>query len=51
MPQMNPMMWLFLFLMFIIIFLMVNPLIFFSKNYNISSSSLKSSFKLNTWKW
>nr|UGS80441.1 ATP synthase F0 subunit 8 [Lachesilla sp. LaspGHN] len=51
MPQMNPMLWLPLFIIFLTTFLMINPLIFFSKNFyslkTLSSSSLKS---IN-WKW
>nr|UGS80467.1 ATP synthase F0 subunit 8 [Lachesilla texcocana] len=51
MPQMNPILWLFLFITFTITFLLVNPLIFFSKNFSSNSSSLNTTFTPLNWKW
>nr|UGS80415.1 ATP synthase F0 subunit 8 [Lachesilla rufa] len=51
MPQMNPILWLFLFITFSITFLLVNPLIFFSKNFSSKSSSLNTTFNPLNWKW
>nr|UGS80402.1 ATP synthase F0 subunit 8 [Lachesilla punctata] len=51
MPQMNPMLWLFLFIIFIITLLMVNPMIFFSKNFSSSTSSSLLPTSSLTWKW
>nr|UGS80350.1 ATP synthase F0 subunit 8 [Kaestneriella sp. KaspPE] len=52
MPQMNPTWWLSLFFLFIIIFLLTNPLIYFTKNFKtISSLETKKNKKMNNWKW
>nr|UGS80428.1 ATP synthase F0 subunit 8 [Lachesilla sp. Lasp7Q] len=51
MPQMNPILWLFLFITFTVTFLLVNPLIFFSKNFSSKVSSLNASLTTLTWKW
>nr|YP_010121893.1 ATP synthase F0 subunit 8 [Necrodes littoralis]QRF92669.1 ATP synthase F0 subunit 8 [Necrodes littoralis] len=51
MPQMAPMNWLILFIMFMMIFLMFNSMNYFSFKYPTKkSSSDKNLFKLN-WKW
>nr|UGS80389.1 ATP synthase F0 subunit 8 [Lachesilla picticeps] len=51
MPQMNPILWLFLFIIFTLTFLLVNPLIFFSKNFSSKYNFLNTSFNPLTWKW
>nr|UGS80363.1 ATP synthase F0 subunit 8 [Kilauella sp. KispEL] len=51
MPQMNPIWWIPLFFMFISIFLFTNPLIYFIKSNNISSSTFSKTKKLINWKW
>nr|ARH53717.1 ATP synthase F0 subunit 8 [Anthobium melanocephalum] len=51
MPQMAPMNWLTLFIMFTMIFLLFNSLNYFSFKYNTKDNNLnKKTFKLN-WKW
>nr|YP_009995327.1 ATP synthase F0 subunit 8 [Ochthebius capicola]QNP09730.1 ATP synthase F0 subunit 8 [Ochthebius capicola] len=51
MPQMAPMNWLFLFLMFTMIFLMFNSMNYFSFKYdNLKKFIIKKNLKLN-WKW
>nr|ALO70750.1 ATP synthase F0 subunit 8 [Neobisnius villosulus] len=51
MPQMAPMNWLMLFLMFTFIFLIFNSMNYFSFSYKPKSSqSLKKTNKIN-WKW
>nr|UYB77578.1 ATP synthase F0 subunit 8 [Philonthus lomatus] len=51
MPQMAPMNWLTLFIMFTIIFLIFNSMNYFSFKYPYkSSSTIKKTFKIN-WKW
>nr|YP_006576033.1 ATP synthase F0 subunit 8 [Necrophila americana]ACZ58560.1 ATP synthase F0 subunit 8 [Necrophila americana] len=51
MPQMAPMNWLILFLMFIMVFLLFNSMNYFSFMYPIKkTSSNKSTSKIN-WKW
>nr|YP_010294900.1 ATP synthase F0 subunit 8 [Oiceoptoma thoracicum]UMO90838.1 ATP synthase F0 subunit 8 [Oiceoptoma thoracicum] len=51
MPQMAPMNWLILFIMFIIIFLMFNSMNYFSFKYPTKSiSTSKTTSKIN-WKW
>nr|UGS80324.1 ATP synthase F0 subunit 8 [Hemicaecilius mockfordi] len=51
MPQMNPMLWLFLFIIFLIIFLSVNPLIYFSKKFSFNKSVPAIYSKMLNWKW
>nr|YP_009995366.1 ATP synthase F0 subunit 8 [Ochthebius griotes]QNP09782.1 ATP synthase F0 subunit 8 [Ochthebius griotes] len=52
MPQMAPMNWILLFMMFTIIFLMFNSMNYFSFKYNnnMTNISKKKMMKLN-WKW
>nr|ARH55220.1 ATP synthase F0 subunit 8 [Thanatophilus sinuatus] len=51
MPQMAPMNWLTLFIMFVIIFLMFNSINYFSFKYpNKTFKINKNTFKFN-WKW
>nr|ANJ70350.1 ATP synthase F0 subunit 8 [Berosus affinis] len=50
-PQMAPLNWLFLFMMFAIIFMMFNSLNYFSFNYQAKSySPSMKTLKIN-WKW
>nr|UGS80311.1 ATP synthase F0 subunit 8 [Graphocaecilius interpretatus] len=53
MPQMSPIWWLPLFIMFIFILLMTNSLNYFYKNYKISYLSSKTNLnkKFIAWKW
>nr|UGS80376.1 ATP synthase F0 subunit 8 [Lachesilla pedicularia] len=51
MPQMSPIMWLTLFLIFSLTFILINPMIFFTKNFHLTSSITKSSLKIFNWKW
>nr|ALO76728.1 ATP synthase F0 subunit 8 [Agyrtodes labralis] len=52
MPQMAPMNWLMLFIMFTFIFLIFNSMNYFSFNYKIKTLiSTKSSMKPTFWKW
>nr|YP_009995470.1 ATP synthase F0 subunit 8 [Ochthebius scopuli]QNP09925.1 ATP synthase F0 subunit 8 [Ochthebius scopuli] len=52
MPQMAPMNWILLFMMFTIIFLMFNSMNYFSFKYNNNNKNIfnKKMSKLN-WKW
>nr|ALO76210.1 ATP synthase F0 subunit 8 [Sarophorus sp. SAR01] len=51
MPQMAPLNWLMLFLMFCMTFMLFNSLNYYSFNYNIKSySKKKMTYKIN-WKW
>nr|ALO70286.1 ATP synthase F0 subunit 8 [Aloconota currax]ARH54856.1 ATP synthase F0 subunit 8 [Aloconota currax] len=51
MPQMAPMNWLLLFLMFIVIFMMFNSLNYFCFIYNPKTSKIKQVLKSINWKW
>nr|UGS80337.1 ATP synthase F0 subunit 8 [Hemicaecilius smithersi] len=51
MPQMNPLLWLFLFIIFLIIFLSTNPLIYFSKKFSFNKTMPFTSSKMLNWKW
>nr|YP_003434185.1 ATP synthase F0 subunit 8 [Prumna arctica]ADB03061.1 ATP synthase F0 subunit 8 [Prumna arctica] len=51
MPQMSPLMWFSLFIMFSIIFLMFNQLNFFSFKPKIMNNSEKIKSKNINWKW
>nr|AML25885.1 ATP synthase F0 subunit 8 [Staphylinidae sp. BMNH 1274206] len=51
MPQMAPMNWLLLFIMFIMVFMLFNALNYFCFMYYPKSLSLKTSTKINNWKW
>nr|ARH54562.1 ATP synthase F0 subunit 8 [Oxyomus sylvestris] len=51
MPQMAPMNWLSLMLMFCFIFMIFNSLNYFSFQYTPKSLSFKKTFKKINWKW
>nr|UWM92602.1 ATP synthase F0 subunit 8 [Creophilus maxillosus] len=51
MPQMAPMNWLILFIMFTMIFIMFNCINYFSFNYQPKSSELNKISKKINWKW
>nr|AML25630.1 ATP synthase F0 subunit 8 [Staphylinidae sp. BMNH 1274679] len=51
MPQMAPMNWLSLFIMFTITFLIFNSMNFFSFFYNYKLSKFNKTTKLINWKW
>nr|UGS80545.1 ATP synthase F0 subunit 8 [Waoraniella jarlinsoni] len=51
MPQMNPMWWLSLFMMFTMIFLTTNSLNYFYKNHSIKFELKKNKKNLMNWKW
>nr|ALO76199.1 ATP synthase F0 subunit 8 [Trox sp. TRO01] len=51
MPQMAPMNWLMLFIMFTMIFLLFNSINFFSFTYQPKSIQLKKSMSKLNWKW
>nr|YP_011010696.1 ATP synthase F0 subunit 8 [Metrocoris communis]WPW47376.1 ATP synthase F0 subunit 8 [Metrocoris communis] len=51
MPQMAPMSWLSLMIMFILAIMMVNILMYFNKNYMTKSENNMKSIKKMNWKW
>nr|UGS80233.1 ATP synthase F0 subunit 8 [Ectopsocopsis cryptomeriae] len=52
MPQMNPIWWLSLMLMFLTILLLTNTMIFFLKTYSPFSKIFnKKNISTNNWKW
>nr|QNP09847.1 ATP synthase F0 subunit 8 [Ochthebius sp. IBE<ESP> AN164] len=52
MPQMAPMNWILLFIMFTMIFLMFNSMNYFSFKYdNINKPAIKKKIKSINWKW
>nr|YP_009185999.1 ATP synthase F0 subunit 8 [Tetartopeus terminatus]ALO71202.1 ATP synthase F0 subunit 8 [Tetartopeus terminatus] len=51
MPQMAPLSWLSLFIMFIVIYLMFNTLNYFSFNYMPKTFLINKKMKKNSWKW
>nr|QNP09899.1 ATP synthase F0 subunit 8 [Ochthebius sp. IBE<ESP> RA617] len=53
MPQMAPLNWIFLFMMFTMIFFMFNSMNYFSFKYNnLSSNKLNKNLTFkNNWKW
>nr|AFU50248.1 ATP synthase F0 subunit 8 [Vesperus conicicollis] len=51
MPQMAPMNWLTLFIMFILIFLMFNSLNYFVFKYQIKNTLTKTNNFFLNWKW
>nr|ARH55199.1 ATP synthase F0 subunit 8 [Silpha tyrolensis] len=51
MPQMAPMNWLMLFLMFIMIFLLFNSMNYFSFKYPIKKTSVTKNISKINWKW
>nr|YP_009701197.1 ATP synthase F0 subunit 8 [Idgia oculata]QEQ14403.1 ATP synthase F0 subunit 8 [Idgia oculata] len=51
MPQMSPLNWTMLFLMFTMIFLVINLINFYLFNYKSQNFSLKSKKMITNWKW
>nr|WCQ78419.1 ATP synthase F0 subunit 8 [Agrypninae sp. GTI-132] len=51
MPQMAPLSWLNLFITFIIMFLIMSTLNYFSFNYENKMDSVKKSISKFNWKW
>nr|AXS66477.1 ATP synthase F0 subunit 8 [Cucujoidea sp. 29 KM-2017] len=51
MPQMSPLSWLSLFMYFIMIFFMINVLLYFSFLYPIKTTELKTNQLKFSWKW
>nr|YP_010427099.1 ATP synthase F0 subunit 8 [Eupatorus gracilicornis]USN89943.1 ATP synthase F0 subunit 8 [Eupatorus gracilicornis] len=51
MPQMAPLSWLLLFIMFIIIFMLFNVMNYFSFLYPVSHKTKKKSTQKINWKW
>nr|AML26249.1 ATP synthase F0 subunit 8 [Leiodidae sp. BMNH 1274323] len=51
MPQMAPLMWVTLFIIFSSIFLLTNMINYFIINYNIKKKINKMNFKKINWKW
>nr|UPL65523.1 ATPase subunit 8 [Macropes robustus] len=51
MPQMAPLWWEILYLTFIILFLMMNTIMFFSFNKKIKTSITSTNIKTLNWKW
>nr|YP_009695043.1 ATP synthase F0 subunit 8 [Emeia pseudosauteri]QEJ81581.1 ATP synthase F0 subunit 8 [Emeia pseudosauteri] len=50
MPQMAPMNWYYLFLLFIFIVLMINMMIYFNKIYENNNKNIKKNIQFK-WKW
>nr|UPL65782.1 ATPase subunit 8 [Anacestra spiniger] len=51
MPQMAPLWWDILFIYFLMVFLMINMLIYFNKNYKPLTNMMKKSINSMKWKW
>nr|WGF20832.1 ATP synthase F0 subunit 8 [Sinelater perroti] len=51
MPQMAPLSWLGLFFVFIIIFMIISSLNYFSFSYFPKAKAKKIGYKLINWKW
>nr|ARH55102.1 ATP synthase F0 subunit 8 [Negastrius sabulicola] len=51
MPQMAPLSWINLFIIFIMTFMFMNALNYFSFNYKNNLSSHTTKIKLINWKW
>nr|YP_011026013.1 ATP synthase F0 subunit 8 [Ventidius pulai]WQM87285.1 ATP synthase F0 subunit 8 [Ventidius pulai] len=51
MPQMAPLSWMTLMIMFILSILMINSMMYFSKEYMISKNAEKEKKKMIYWKW
>nr|YP_010263938.1 ATP synthase F0 subunit 8 [Halobates peronis]UIG88244.1 ATP synthase F0 subunit 8 [Halobates peronis] len=51
MPQMAPLSWLSLMIMFILMMIMINSLTYFNKNYNIQKKTKEMKIKKINWKW
>nr|YP_009692452.1 ATPase subunit 8 [Rhagovelia reitteri]QEH58864.1 ATPase subunit 8 [Rhagovelia reitteri]QEH58965.1 ATPase subunit 8 [Rhagovelia sp. XD-2019] len=51
MPQMSPMWWTSLMIMFTLSFMMVNSMMYFMKKYNVKSKMEKKNQIQKNWKW
>nr|YP_009472976.1 ATP synthase F0 subunit 8 [Notopteryx soror]AST10206.1 ATP synthase F0 subunit 8 [Notopteryx soror] len=51
MPQMAPLWWETLFILFIVKFLLMNTIMYFNKPYTPKSSSMQKSMSSNEFKW
>nr|YP_011010137.1 ATP synthase F0 subunit 8 [Halobates sericeus]WPW46661.1 ATP synthase F0 subunit 8 [Halobates sericeus] len=51
MPQMAPLSWLSLMIMFIMMIIVVNSMTYFNKNYKIESTKSKMKMNMLNWKW
>nr|YP_011010332.1 ATP synthase F0 subunit 8 [Metrocoris quynhi]WPW46947.1 ATP synthase F0 subunit 8 [Metrocoris quynhi] len=51
MPQMAPLSWLSLMIMFIITIIIINTLMYFNKNYMTKMENKEKNFKEMNWKW
>nr|YP_001974569.1 ATP synthase F0 subunit 8 [Rhagophthalmus ohbai]BAF52862.1 ATP synthase F0 subunit 8 [Rhagophthalmus ohbai] len=51
MPQMAPLMWMNLMIIFISTFLIINSINYFSFNYNSKNIKMIKKVKLTNWKW
>nr|AXS66391.1 ATP synthase F0 subunit 8 [Cucujoidea sp. 13 KM-2017] len=51
MPQMAPINWLILFILFITIYMLTNMLMYFLFNYTSKFTFFKKKKILNSWKW
>nr|YP_011010631.1 ATP synthase F0 subunit 8 [Halobates bryani]WPW47311.1 ATP synthase F0 subunit 8 [Halobates bryani] len=51
MPQMAPMSWLSLMIMFIIMIIVINSMSYFNKNYQIKTNSKDKKMNQLNWKW
>nr|YP_011010605.1 ATP synthase F0 subunit 8 [Halobates robustus]WPW47272.1 ATP synthase F0 subunit 8 [Halobates robustus] len=51
MPQMAPMSWLSLMIMFIMMIIVINSMSYFNKNYKIKKSTKNMEMNKLMWKW
>nr|ARH54328.1 ATP synthase F0 subunit 8 [Cymbiodyta marginella] len=51
MPQMAPLNWLFLFILFVMIFIMFNSMNYFSFKYSVKTYKPTQKKSLINWKW
>nr|AWN56302.1 ATP synthase F0 subunit 8 [Neomegalotomus parvus] len=51
MPQMAPLWWELLFIMFIIMFMLMNMIIYYNKNITINNKKNCINYKNYNWKW
>nr|YP_010268838.1 ATP synthase F0 subunit 8 [Halobates hayanus]UIG88217.1 ATP synthase F0 subunit 8 [Halobates hayanus]UIG88235.1 ATP synthase F0 subunit 8 [Halobates hayanus] len=51
MPQMAPLSWLSLMIMFIMMIIVVNSMTYFNKNYKIESKKKNMKMNMLNWKW
>nr|YP_010270151.1 ATP synthase F0 subunit 8 [Potamometra macrokosos]UJY96838.1 ATP synthase F0 subunit 8 [Potamometra macrokosos]UJY96851.1 ATP synthase F0 subunit 8 [Potamometra macrokosos]UJY96864.1 ATP synthase F0 subunit 8 [Potamometra macrokosos]UJY96877.1 ATP synthase F0 subunit 8 [Potamometra macrokosos] len=51
MPQMAPLSWFSLMIMFTICIIMINAMMYFNKNYITKSLKQKKNMKFINWKW